>query len=204
MPYQLQSSKGGRNAEKVYTMTVEIPARRDPLPPEMRGNARRAPRAATQPRGEVQRKTARRDSRAIAAAQEREWEQRRRREMRKKVFRVLTGADEPKIRTIRSAEKAPFPVGVLFACVLCAVMFMYIIYNSIQLNEVQKNVNALKNELSEQTVAKKELELRLERKNDLIAIEKRAKELGMVRMDELTKYYVTITPEEKIEIVIGN
>lgn len=204
MPYQLQSSKGGRNAEKVYTMTVEIPAHRNPPPPEMRGNARRAPRTVPQQRTAPRKRVGNHAGRAISAAQEREWEQRRRREMRRKVFRVITGADEPKIRTVRATERKPFPIGIFFGCILCAVMFMYMVYNSIQLNEVQKNVNALKTELSEQTAEKKELELRLERKNDLIAIEKRAKELGMVRMDELTKYYVTITPEEKIEIMIEN
>ena len=218
MPYQLQSSKGGMRAEKVYTMSIDTPLSQQEKD-RLRGNARRAPRSyngASTPGKSGERMAApqsgrgssagsaaarrRHGGRQLTALQERELKRRTRAQRRQKILSLIMPKDsEPKIRTVRASHRPAMPVSILFACAVCTALFMFIIYNSIQLSDQRNVVSELKDQLTEQKIELKDLKVQLEQKNDLLAIERRAKELGMVRMDELSKYYVTITPEDKIE-----
>ena len=48
---------------------------------------------------------------------------------------------------------------------------------------------------------RKELELSLEEKNDMVMIEKKASELGLVKSDQLDKKHISLDQEDKIEVV---
>lgn len=106
---------------------------------------------------------------------------------------------EPKIRTISAVKKESFPFSVVFLALICSVMFMYMIFNYVQINERTSTVSDLKSEIATLSVEKSDLTAKLDKKNDLGYIEKVAREeIGMVDKSEVTKKYITMDPGEKI------
>lgn len=107
-----------------------------------------------------------------------------------------------RIHTIRADRRIPMPLGIIFTSFACTVMFMYIIFNMVQISEQSREINVMKAELSVLSEEKKDRERALEMKNDLRYIEQYAvDELGMVKSDQLARQYVNIENEDKIEIV---
>ena len=81
-------------------------------------------------------------------------------------------------------------------------MFMYIIFNTVQITEQQRAISILKKEINALAAEKSELESEIDKRNDLRYIEEYAtNKLGMVKSDQLPRYYVNIENEDKIEIV---
>ena len=110
--------------------------------------------------------------------------------------------DAPKVRTIKAKKNMPFPTSVVFVSVICTVLFMFMMLTMAQINEFTQDISALQNELSELVKQEEELKLNVELKNDLRVIEDTAvNELGMVKSDEVSKQYVIIGTEDKIEVV---
>jgi Septum formation initiator. len=109
-------------------------------------------------------------------------------------------AAEPRIHTIPQTERKPFPVAFIFTTLLCSFLFMYMIYNIVRINEYTIDVSALKDQLSTLTTTQTELTLKLEKKNDLVEIERIAtQEYGMVKRDKVTKQYVNVGDGDVIE-----
>ena len=109
----------------------------------------------------------------------------------------------PKVRTIKAKKTVPFPTSVVFVSVICTVLFMFMMLTMAQINEFTQDISALQSELSELRKQEEELRLNVELKNDLRVIEDAAvNELGMVKADEVTKNYVIVGNEDKIEVVI--
>lgn len=76
---------------------------------------------------------------------------------------------------------------------------MYMIFNYVKINEHTSAVSDLKKEIATLSAEKDDLTAKLDRKNDLTYIEKVAKEqLGMVKIDEIIKKYVTMDPDDVI------
>ncbi len=115
---------------------------------------------------------------------------------------VATVKELPKVRTIKAKRNMPFPTSVVFVSVICTVLFMFMMLTMAQINEFTQDISALQNELSELVKQEEELKLNVELKNDLRVIEDTAvNELGMVKSDEVSKQYVIIGTEDKIEVV---
>lgn len=107
---------------------------------------------------------------------------------------------EPKVRTITDTHKVSFPYSIVFLSLICSVLFFYMIFNYVQINEHTSAVSDLKNEIATLSVEKNDLNAKLDLKNDLVYIEKVAREeLGMVKIDEITKKYITMDPGDVIK-----
>ena len=214
MNYSLKSSKGGLRAEKVYVWNEDasVKTASSGSSASQRG---RGTKAAGQPKAIRYRRSGkgaaakpmsrsdRQNARAVSPAA-------RKRTVKKKTAlqqlqelraAATAGETEPRIRTVRAREKKAFPTGIIFSCLVCSLLFMYLIYNSVQISEANREIRILKSTRTELEVQKKELELALEKKNDLLMIEKEAKALGMVKRDQLSKQYITITGDDRIEVI---
>ena len=109
---------------------------------------------------------------------------------RTKAVPIANVRTEPTVRTVAATTKVNFPYSVVFLSLICALLFFYMIFNYVQINERTSSVSDLKAE---------ELNTKLDRKNDLNLIEEIATEkLGMVKIDEITKKYITMDPGDTI------
>ncbi len=116
--------------------------------------------------------------------------------------RTVPQASQIRIHTVKATKRNPFPTAVVFMSIISTVLFMYLIFNMVQINEATQDISQMQNRLVEMKEESKELTLELEKKNDLKAIEDYAVNvLGMVKMDQLPKKYVSVDNEEKVEVV---
>ena len=117
-----------------------------------------------------------------------------------KAVPVATVHVEPTVHTVKTAA-APFPITTLLLALVCTALLMFTIYNFVIINEYTVTVSNLKNQVSSLAAEEKELSLALDRKNDLLLIEQIAsEELGMVKLDQVSKKYITLEKEDKIEV----
>jgi cell division protein FtsB len=113
---------------------------------------------------------------------------------------VKTKVAEPRIHTIPQTERKPFPIAFIFTAFVCSFLFMYMIYNIVRINEYTIDISKLKSRLGELTTVQNELTLKLEKKNDLVEIERIAtQEYGMVKRDKVAKQYVNVGDGDVIE-----
>ncbi len=112
---------------------------------------------------------------------------------------VASVRTEPTVRTVTDTTKVAFPYSVVFLSLLCSLLFFYMIFNYVQINEHTSTVSDLKSEIATLSFEEEDLTAKLDMKNDLTLIEKIAKEkLGMVTVDEVTKKYITMDPGDTI------
>ena len=123
---------------------------------------------------------------------------------RKLAAPVASIRTEPTVRTVTDTTKTSFPYSVVFLSLLCSLLFFYMIFNYVQINEHTSTVSDLKSEIATLSFEADDLTAKLDIKNDLSVIEQIAKEkLGMVTVDEIAKKYITmdsgdvIAPGEK-------
>ena len=114
---------------------------------------------------------------------------------------MLYTKNDARVKTVRAEQKKPFPVSALFMALVCTVLFMFMIVSYVQINEYTLAVSQLRTDLADMAAEDKELSAALEKKNDMLTIEEMAAELGMVKADALTKKHITLTNEDKIEVV---
>lgn len=114
---------------------------------------------------------------------------------------MLYTKNDARIKTVRAEQKKPFPVSALFMALVCTVLFMFMIVSYVQINEYTLAVSQLRTDLADMVSEDKELSAALEKKNDMLTIEEKAAELGMVKADALTKKHIALTNEDKIEVV---
>ncbi len=106
---------------------------------------------------------------------------------------------EPRVRTVTDTKKTPFPYAIIFLSLLCSVLFMYMIFNYVEINERTAAIADLKSEITSLDKEENDLNTALDKKNDLAYIEKVAREeLGMVKIDEVMKKYITMDPGDII------
>lgn len=118
---------------------------------------------------------------------------------REKAIPIASVHVEPKVRTITDTQKVAFPYSIVFLSLICSVLFFYMIFNYVQINEHTTSISDLKNEITTLATEKDDLSAKLDQKNDLVYIEKVAREeLGMVKIDEITKKYITMDPGDVI------
>ncbi len=109
---------------------------------------------------------------------------------------------EPKVHTVIDTTKKAFPLTTILLSVICTVLMLFMIINYVKINEYTIVVSKLKSEISDLADEKKTLSAELDKKNDLELIEDIAKnELGMVKLEEIDKRYVTIDAEDSVEVI---
>lgn len=108
---------------------------------------------------------------------------------------------KPNIVTVKKKAKTPFPVGIVFTCVvLTSLLLMVMVYFaeidnlSNQMTKLNKQITALEN-------SERKLSEKLEARDDIDMIKKRAAEMGMVKSDLLEHKYINLTNDDKTEII---
>ena len=101
----------------------------------------------------------------------------------------------------RSQNKKPFPFLLAFLVVVFTVLLMMCVSNYVALNEYTKEVSELKKDLEDLKAEEKKLSAELDKKYDLVEIDRYAKEkLGMVNLSDVDKKYIEVGDDEKIEV----
>ena len=111
---------------------------------------------------------------------------------------------EPKFITVRKErkERKPFPLGIVLVLAMITALFLFMMMNYAEIDQYNGEIRDLQNTLAKLQNEQKKLEVRLENKDDRAAFEQYAiEELGMVKSDTLNKYIITLSPEDKTEIM---
>ncbi len=103
---------------------------------------------------------------------------------------------------VEAARRYSFPVSLVLMAVCATVLIMAIITTGVQINEITAQNSSLKSQYSQLEELRDELNRQLEVRDDLRVVERMAKdELGMVKRDQVDRYYLTVHKEDKIEII---
>ncbi|MBQ8552458.1 MAG: hypothetical protein IJ428_06560 [Clostridia bacterium] len=106
------------------------------------------------------------------------------------------------IHTIVVEKKYSFPLSIVLIALCFTVLIMAIVTTSVQISEITSENSALELKYNSMVSEENELRLLLETRDDLRVVETMAKEdLGMVKKDQVERYYLTVHKEDKIEIV---
>ena len=109
---------------------------------------------------------------------------------------------ESRTHIIITERKYNFPLSIIFIALSISILVMLIITASVRISEVTTENSALRSTYNSLVSEQSELRTKLESRDDLRVVEEKAKnELGMVKKDQVPKYYLTIRNEDKIEIV---
>ena len=121
-----------------------------------------------------------------------------------KVKSAAAKEETPNIHTIKASAVIPIPITIIVISIIFTVILMVVIVSFVNINEYTIQTDFLQKEVTKLEKQHKELSFLLERKNNLREIEVRAKELGMVKLDQLQKEYILIKNDDKIEIIDTN
>lgn len=106
------------------------------------------------------------------------------------------------LHTITAEKTAAFPVSAVLTVAAFLIVIMSIVTSFVQINDINKETNKLRNEYSSLLSQENELKLLLETRDDLRVVEEAAKNrLRMVKKDQVDKYYLTVKKEDYIEII---
>ncbi len=117
--------------------------------------------------------------------------------------KVRAAAEEPvelTVQTVSARKKTPFPFAAILTTFFCTMLFMYMIFNYVQINEYSQSIKEIQSDLDSLSSKQKELQLELDKRNDVTEILEKAEELGMVRTDGIKKIYLDGVSEDMIEV----
>lgn len=102
----------------------------------------------------------------------------------------------------RKIKRNDFPVGAVIALVICALLFMIVVYCSMQKSVIESEISALEAEVEALSDIETDLQFELEVRDDLREIERYALEnIGMVKKESVQTKYVNTVSEEKSRII---
>ncbi|MHC1695065.1 MAG: hypothetical protein AB9835_07305 [Eubacteriales bacterium] len=112
----------------------------------------------------------------------------------------------PKARTrikyIDTAVKAaPMPVHIICGAIMITLLFLFFVYNCVQLNEYNSKTVQLKKQINDYTQEYVSLENQLSQREDMASIEQKAISIGMIKKDLLPRKYVSVIDGDKIEVI---
>ena len=93
-------------------------------------------------------------------------------------------------------------MSVVLIALCFTVLVMSTVTTLVKVSEITTENSALQSQYSSLLSEENELRLLLETRDDLRVVEAMAKdELGMVKKDQVDRYYLTVQKEDRIEIV---
>lgn len=96
----------------------------------------------------------------------------------------------------KKKNKKPLPVGAIFTIAVMTLLFIFLLMNYAEIDNYNREVATLKDQLTDLQKNADKLEQRLDKKNDLVFFEEYAVDkLGMVKASELTRINITALPE---------
>lgn len=106
------------------------------------------------------------------------------------------------LHTIVSEKRYSFPLSVVLTAISITILVLSIITTSVRISEITVENAKLQRTYNSLVAEENELRLLLETRDDLRQVESIAKnEIGMVKKDQVKKYYMTVHKEDKIELV---
>lgn len=103
---------------------------------------------------------------------------------------------------VEKSRRHAFPLSIVLTAACATILIMAIITTGVQINDITAQNSELKTKYSQLVKQSDELGLLLETRDDLRVVEAVAKEeLGMVKKDQVDRYYLTVHKEDKIEII---
>lgn len=106
------------------------------------------------------------------------------------------------IHTIATEKKYAFPMSIVIVALCFTVLVMATVTTLVKVSEITTENSALQSQYNSLLSEENELRLLLETRDDLRVVEAMAKdELGMVKKDQVERYYLTVHKEDRIEIV---
>ena len=106
------------------------------------------------------------------------------------------------IHTIAAEQKYAFPLSIVLISLCFTVLILAIVTTSVQIGEITSVNASLRRQYNSLVSEENELRLQLETRDDLRIVENMARgELGMVKKDEVQRYYLTVRKEDRIEII---
>lgn len=118
-----------------------------------------------------------------------------------KTKKVKSTKTKVKTHTVKSKNRKPFPIGLVIILLVLTALLLMCVSNYMTLNEYTRDVAELRSELDSLKAQEKKLNSELERKYDLVGLEKHAKDdLGLVGSSDVDKKYIQIDDDEKIEV----
>lgn len=107
----------------------------------------------------------------------------------------------PRIVTVKQKAKTPFPVGIVFSCVVLTALILMVMVYFAEIDKLSNQMTKLNKDIITLENTKDKLSERLDSRDDIHEIEKRAKEMGMINSELLEHKYVNLTNDDKTEIV---
>lgn len=145
-------------------------------------------------REEAQRLAAETKKRAAAAAKEAARQAKR---TQAKVFRDLR-----RLNTIKLEDRYTFPVSIVLTAVAFTVLIFAIVTTTVQISEINTENLALRRTYESLVADENKLQMELEVRDDLRTVESLAKnEYGMVKQDQVERYYLKTYNADKIELI---
>lgn len=106
------------------------------------------------------------------------------------------------IHTIVVEKKYSFPVSIVLVALAFTILIMSTVTTLVQISEITAENALLEREHYKLLSEENELRLLLETRDDLRIVETLAKEeYGMVKKDQVERYYLAVHKEDKIEII---
>ncbi len=103
---------------------------------------------------------------------------------------------------VDKSKRRAFPLSIILTAACATVLILAIITTGVQINDITSVNSDLKTKYNELVKQSDELSLLLETRDDLRVVEAMAKEeLGMVKKDQVDRYYLTVHKEDRIEII---
>ena len=108
-------------------------------------------------------------------------------------------------QTVTSETKTPLPLTLILMIVVCTVMFMLMVWSFVRINEYTIDIEDLQDQLDDLKSSRSQLTIQLEQKNNLQEIQDYAVNvLGMVKIEQLAKKYITVDKEDMIVVLDDN
>ncbi len=114
-------------------------------------------------------------------------------------------AQKKKIETIKvnTVKKYPLAIAIIIMISITS-MFMYIVVSAVGVNELKMRSTEMNNELESLIKQYDELSLEVEKRDNLRFIEELAvNQYGMINKEYVTKHYINMQKEDKIEVMDG-
>ena len=106
--------------------------------------------------------------------------------------------------TVEAVNKHPFIIAML-AVIAVTCMFMILVVNAVSISDMKTQTTQMSSQLESLIERREELSLELEKRDDLRYIEEIAKnQYGMIKKDYVTKYYVNLDNNDKIELIANS
>lgn len=122
--------------------------------------------------------------------------------MKKRYASSMRPVRTPKIINVRKKERTPFPIATIFLSVMITALLLFMMMSYAEIDKYNSQINDCNVKLTKMEQEKDNLSVKLDKKDDLVYIEKYAtEELGMVKSEMLPRKTVHLNPEDKSKIL---